>query len=63
MVTCTEHWRLCYSSMSIWKLNFISFMRLFLAPLVRVHASRGCTDEARPIGTRRWFYKQLDDDL
>ena len=39
MATCTEHLRLSYSSMSIWKLSCISFMRLFVQPTLDVRAS------------------------
>jgi hypothetical protein len=49
MVTFTEHLRLCYSSMSIWRLNFISFMRLVVQPTAEVNVSRRCTDRRVPV--------------
>jgi len=43
MVTFTV--RLCYSSMSIWKLNFVSFLLLFVQLTIVINVSRRCTDE------------------
>ena len=45
MATFTEPLRLCYSSMSIWKLNFVSFMRLFVQLTIEINVSQQCIDQ------------------
>jgi hypothetical protein len=53
--TCTERWRLCFSSTSIWKPSCISFMRLSRPPLLPGKASRACTEDVRIPELRRWL--------
>jgi hypothetical protein len=45
MVTFTEPLRLCCSSMSIWKLNFVSFLLLFVQ---EPNVSQRCTNQRVP---------------
>ena len=42
MVTFTV--RLCYSSMSIWKLNFVSFLLLFVQLTIEINVSRSMNE-------------------
>jgi len=44
MVTFTEPLRLCYSSMSIWKLNFVSFLLLFVQLTIEINVSRSMNE-------------------
>jgi hypothetical protein len=45
MMTFTEPLRLCYSSMSIWKLNFVSFLLPFVQLTIEINVSLRCADE------------------